>query len=53
MAAWEKLDMLPSNLMLVMTISDACLFLLPYIVKEQRKKRMASSLGGKNRSQEK
>jgi hypothetical protein len=44
MAAWEKLDKIPSVLMLIMAISGAYLFLLPYIVKEQRKKRMATSL---------
>jgi hypothetical protein len=43
-AAWEKLDKIPSVLMLIMAISGAYLFLLPNIVKEQRKKRMATSL---------
>ncbi len=38
-AAWEKLEKIPSILMLVMAISGAYLFLLPYIVKGQRKKR--------------
>lgn len=38
-AAWEKLDKIPSILMLVMAISGAYLFLLPYIVKGQRKKK--------------
>ncbi len=42
-AAWEKLDKIPSLLMLIMAISGAYLFLLPYIVKGQRKKRMDSS----------
>lgn len=41
-AAWERLDKIPSVLMLVMAISGAYLFLLPYIVKGQRKKRMES-----------
>ena len=41
-AAWERLDKMPSVLMLVMAISGAYLFLLPYIVKGQRKKRMES-----------
>jgi hypothetical protein len=36
-AAWEKFDKLPSILMLVMAISGAYLFLLPYIVKAKRK----------------
>ena len=38
-AAWEKFDKIPSILMLVMAISGAYLFLLPYIVKGQRKKK--------------
>ncbi len=46
-AAWEKLDKIPSILMLVMAISGAYLFLLPYIVKEQRKKRTGSPSVGK------
>ena len=36
-ATWEKLDKIPSLLMLIMAISGAYLFLLPYIVKRQRK----------------
>jgi len=52
-SVWEKLDKIPSILMLIMAISGAYLFLLPYIVKEQRKKRMAYSLAVNNRSQEK
>ena len=39
-AAWEKLDKIPSILMLVMAVSGGYLFLLPYIVKGQRKKKM-------------
>ncbi len=42
-AAWEKLDKVPSLLMLVMAISGAYLFLLPYIVKSFRKKKMVST----------
>ncbi len=38
-AAWEKLDKVPSILMLVMAISGTYLFLLPYIVKGQRKRK--------------
>ena len=38
-ATWEKLDKIPSILMLIMAISGAYLFLLPYIVKGQRKKK--------------
>ena len=41
-AAWEKLDKIPSILMLVMAISGAYLYLLPYIVKGQRKKKASS-----------
>ena len=41
-AAWEKLDKIPSILMLVMAVSGAYLFLLPYIVKGQRKKKAPS-----------
>ncbi len=39
-AAWEKLDKIPSLLMLIMAISGSYLFLLPYIVKSKRKKKM-------------
>lgn len=42
-AAWENLDKIPSILMLIMAISGAYLFLLPYIVKGQRKKKIAAS----------
>ena len=38
-ATWEKLDKVPSILMLVMALTGAYLFLLPYIVKGQRKKK--------------
>ena len=38
---WEKLDKIPSILMLVMALTGAYLFLLPYIVKGQRKKKAA------------
>jgi len=41
-ATWERLDKLPSVLMLVMAISGAYLFLLPYIVKGQRTRRVDS-----------
>lgn len=37
-AAWEKLDKVPSILMLVMAVSGAYLFILPYLVKGKRKK---------------
>jgi hypothetical protein len=37
-AAWERLDKVPSVLMLIMAISGAYLFLLPYIVKAKRKR---------------
>lgn len=38
-ATWERLDKVPSILMLVMALTGAYLFLLPYIVKGQRKKK--------------
>lgn len=44
-AVWEKLDKIPSILMLVMAVSGAYLFLLPYIVKGQRKKKASSGQG--------
>ena len=44
LAAWEKLDKIPSILMLIMALSGAYLYLLPYIVKRQRKKKMAGSM---------
>lgn len=37
-AAWERLDKIPSILMLIMAISGAYLFLLPYIIKAKRKR---------------
>jgi hypothetical protein len=40
--AWEKLDKIPSILMLIMALSGAYLYLLPYIVKGQRKKRISA-----------
>jgi len=36
---WEKFEKLPSILMLFMAITGAYLYLLPYIVKGQRKRR--------------
>jgi hypothetical protein len=42
-AAWDKFDKIPSILMLIMAISGAYLFLLPYIVKGQRKKKQGLS----------
>ena len=42
-AAWEELDKIPSILMLIMSISGSYLFLLPYIVKGQRKKKTVVS----------
>ncbi len=38
---WDRFDKLPSILMLVMAITGAYLFLLPYIVKGQRNKKNA------------
>lgn len=46
-ATWERLDKLPSVLMLVMAISGAYLFLLPYIVRGQRKQKADSSAKGR------
>ena len=40
---WEKLDKIPSILMLVMALTGAYLFLLPYIVKAQRKNKKTES----------
>jgi len=40
---WEKWDKLPSILMLFMAITGSYLYLLPYIVKGQRKKRLQES----------
>ena len=40
---WEKWDKIPSILMLFMAITGAYLFLLPYIVKGQRKKKAAQA----------
>lgn len=45
-AAWEKLDQIPSLLMLIMAISGSYLFLLPYIVKGQRRKKMRAPSAG-------
>lgn len=42
MAAWENLEKVPSVLMLLMALSGAFLFLLPYIVKGQRKRKQAA-----------
>ena len=44
-ATWEKLDKIPSVLMLIMAISGSYLFVLPYIIKGQRKKRVAPQQG--------
>ena len=38
-ALWEKWDKLPSILMLFMAITGSYLYLLPYIVKAQRKQK--------------
>jgi len=37
--AWEKIDKVPSILMLFMAITGSYLYLLPYIVKGNRKKK--------------
>lgn len=41
-AIWEKLDKIPSILMLIMAISGTYLFILPYITRGQRKKNRAN-----------
>lgn len=51
-ATWERLDKIPSILMLVMAISGAYLFLLPYIVKGQRKKKTVVSQPANNSLQQ-
>ena len=43
LAKWEELDKIPSVLMLIMALSGAYLFLLPYIVKGQRKKKIPAN----------
>jgi len=40
---WNKFEKIPSVLMLIMALSGAYLFLLPYIVKGQRKKKLSLS----------
>lgn len=42
LANWEKIEKIPSLLMLVMAISGAYLYLLPYIIKGKRKKRLSA-----------
>ncbi len=39
MEIWQKLEKIQSILMLIMALSGAYLFLIPYIAKGQRKKR--------------
>ncbi len=46
-ATWERLEQIPSILMLVMAISGAYLLLLPYIVKGQRKKKTDATPKGR------
>lgn len=46
-AAWERLEKIPSILMLIMAISGAYLLLLPYIMKGQRKKKTDTTPKGK------
>jgi len=45
---WEKMDKIPSILMLAMAITGAYLFLLPYIVKGQRKSRRTPAVEKQN-----
>lgn len=42
-AFWEKWDKLPSVLMLFMAITGSYLYLLPYIVRNQRKRKSMAS----------
>ena len=42
MELWQKLEKIPSILMLIMALSGAYLFLIPYIAKGQRKKRIST-----------
>ncbi|EKD88969.1 MAG: hypothetical protein ACD_34C00252G0005 [uncultured bacterium] len=42
---WQKLEKIPSILMLIMALSGAYLFLIPYIAKGQRKKRISAKEG--------
>ncbi|MHC1739890.1 MAG: hypothetical protein AB9897_02125 [Anaerolineaceae bacterium] len=44
LAKWEKIDKIPSLLMLVMAISGAYLYLLPYIVKGMRKRKLSTKV---------
>ena len=47
---WNKFEKIPSVLMLIMALSGAYLFLLPYIVKGQRKKKLSRLQDGKAQS---
>ena len=42
-ANWEKWDKLPSVLMLFMAVTGAYLYLLPYIIKAQRKQKSTAA----------
>lgn len=44
-ALWEKWDKLPSILMLFMAITGSYLYLLPYIVKAQRRRKATPTTG--------
>lgn len=46
-ATWERLDKVPSILMLIMAISGAYLLLLPYIIRAQRKMKTDATARGK------
>ena len=43
LAFWEKMEKLPSILMLFMAITGSYLYLLPYIAKGLRKKRLLAA----------
>ena len=44
---WERWDKIPSLLMLAMAITGAYLFLLPYLVRAQRRKPVAAAPPGR------
>ena len=48
-ATWERLDKIPSLLMLIMAISGAYLLLLPYIARAQRQRKTSSTSEANNR----
>lgn len=51
-AAWQKLEKIPSILMLIMALTGAYLILLPYIVRNQRKNRQSLQNNGKTQTRQ-